>query len=128
MDLLIQIGVGEAYDRLTILEIKLERIENPKKLKNINREYEYLRGMMTTLIEPKDESRILEKAILRLKEVNEELWDVEDALREYEKEGDFGKEFVALARSVYKLNDERSSLKKTINECHNSYFVEEKSY
>lgn len=128
MDLLIQIGVGEAYDRLTILEIKLERIENPKKLKNINREYEYLRGMMTTLIEPKDESRVLEKAILRLKEVNEELWDVEDALREYEKEGDFGKEFVALARSVYKLNDERSSLKKTINECHNSYFVEEKSY
>jgi hypothetical protein len=128
MDLLIQIGVGEAYDRLTILEIKLERIENPKKLKNINREYEYLRGMMTTLIEPKDESRILEKAILRLKDVNEELWDVEDALREYERDGDFGKEFVALARSVYKLNDERSSLKKIINECHNSYFVEEKSY
>jgi hypothetical protein len=128
MDMLIQVGIGEAYDRLTILEIKLQRIEDAKKLGNVSREYDYLSGMMATIVQPKDEDRSLEKAILRLKEVNEELWDVEDALREYEKDNDFGKEFIALARSVYKLNDERSALKKTINQCHNSYFVEEKSY
>lgn len=128
MDMLIQVGVGEAYDRLTILEIKLQRIEDAKKLGNISREYDYLSGMMATIVEPKDEDHSLEKAILRLKEVNEELWDVEDALREYERDNDFGKEFIALARSVYKLNDERAALKKSINQCHNSYFIEEKSY
>jgi hypothetical protein len=128
MDIQIQIGIGEAYDRLTILEIKLERIEDEKKLKNISKEYDYLVSIMATIVPPKDENNELSKSIERLKEVNNELWDVEDALREYEKDNLFNEIFVKLARSVYKLNDVRASLKKYINKCHNSYFVEEKSY
>lgn len=128
MDIVIQIGIGEAYDRLTILEIKLERIENEKKLRNVSREYDYLVGVMATIVRPKDGNNKLNDAIFRLKEVNSELWDIEDALREYEKEEDFGETFVKLARLVYKLNDERASIKKLISEMHNSYFIEEKSY
>lgn len=128
MDILIQIGIGEAYDRLTILEIKLERIEDEKKLRNISKEYDYLVGVMATIVPPKDENNELSEATLRLKEVNKQLWDVEDALREYERDGVFNDTFIQIARSVYKLNDERASIKKLINEIHNSYFIEEKSY
>jgi len=128
MDIQIQIGIGEAYDRLTILEIKLGRIEEEKKLKNISKEYDYLVSKMTTIVPPKDEDNKLSNSINRLKEVNTELWDIEDALREYENDGVFNETFIQIARSVYKLNDERASIKKFINECHNSYFMEEKSY
>lgn len=128
MDIQIQIGIGEAYDRLTILEIKLSRVEDNKKIRNISNEYDYLVGTMATIVPPKDEDGSLSRTIKRLKEVNEELWDVEDSLREYEKNNNFDTLFIDLARSVYKLNDERSSLKKTISQCHNSYFIEEKSY
>jgi len=128
MDLLIQMGIGEAYDRLTILEIKLGRIEDSNKLKNISREYDYLTGMMTTIVQPKDEDGSLHNAIVRLKEVNQELWDLEDALREYERDNIFDEAFITMARNVYKFNDERAALKKIINQYHNSYFVEEKSY
>jgi hypothetical protein len=128
MDIQIQIGIGEAYDRLTILEIKLERINDSKKLENISNEYDYLVGTMATIVPPNDEDGSLLKSIRRLKEVNEELWDLEDALREYEKDNTFNEAFIKMARNVYKFNDERAFLKKTISQCHNSYFMEEKSY
>ena len=128
MDIQILIGIGEAYDRLTILEIKLEHIRDAKKIKNISNEYDFLLGKIAVIVPPKDEDGSLAKATYRLKEVNQELWDIEEALREYEKDNDFGELFVKLARNVYKFNDERSALKKTISQCHNSYFIEEKSY
>ena len=128
MDIQIQIGIGEAYDRLTILEIKLERIEDANKISNISKEYDYLVGTMATIVPPNDEDGSLQEAIFRLKEVNRELWDLEDALREYEKDNTFDQAFITMARNIYKFNDERAALKKTINQFHNSYFVEEKSY
>ncbi len=128
MDIQIQIGIGEAYDRLTILEIKLERIESEAKLKNVSKEYDYLVGTMAAIVSPKHEEDNLAKAVRRLKEVNEQLWDYEDAMREYERDNTFNDVFIQMARSIYKLNDERASIKKYINECHNSIFVEEKSY
>lgn len=128
MDIQIKIGIGEAYDRLTILEIKLERIKDNNKIENITKEYEYLTSIMATIISPSDDDGLLEKSIFRLKEVNKELWDVEKDLREYEKNNTFDKAFIIMARNVYKFNDERADLKKIINKYHNSYFIEEKSY
>lgn len=128
MDIQIQIGIGEAYDRLTILEIKLERIHDSNKLKNISNEYDYLVGTMATIVAPKSEEQAITESVRRLKEVNEQLWDIEDALREYERDELFNEDFVKLARSVYKLNDERAEVKRYLNKCHNSIFIEEKSY
>jgi hypothetical protein len=128
MDILIQIGIGEAYDRLTILEIKLERIEDHKKLRNISNDYDNLVSTMATIVRPSDEDGSLSEAIFRLKEVNKGLWDIENSLREYETELTFNANFISLARQVYILNDERASLKRIISERHNSYFIEEKSY
>ena len=128
MDIQILIGIGEAYDRLTILEIKLGRIEDNKKLKNVSNEYEYLVGTMASIVFPKIEEQAIYKSVRRLKEVNEELWSLEDAMREYERDNTFNDNFIQMARSIYKLNDERASIKRYINECFNSIFVEEKSY
>ena len=115
--MLVEISKGELIDKITILEIKDEKITDPKKLKNIRHELDTIRKLeFPTPIKEK------------LMEVNRRLWDVEDDLRLLEKEGKFDDEFIEKARSVYKLNDERSRLKKTINIEQGSNFVEEKSY
>jgi hypothetical protein len=128
MDIKIDIGIGDAYDRLTILQIKLDKIKDANKLNNISKEYDYLLLKMIKVISPDDDDNTLQKETLRLKEVNKKLWDIEDALRKYESKNDFGQEFIELARCVYKLNDERAAIKKTINEYYKSSFIEEKSY
>jgi|SRR5210317_296256 predicted transcriptional regulator len=115
--MLVEISKGELIDKITILEIKDEKITEPEKLKNVRHELDTIRKLeFPTPIKEK------------LMEVNRRLWDVEDDLRLLEKEGKFDDEFVKKARSVYKLNDERSRLKKTINIEQGSNFVEEKSY
>jgi predicted nucleic acid-binding Zn-ribbon protein len=133
MNLSIEIGIGEAFDRLTILEIKMKKISDAEKLKNINVEYDYLNNKTVDLISKNSDKvkpnifRILELS-KELSEVNEKLWHIEDALRECEKEKKFDERFIELARSVYFTNDQRAKLKKEINNSFGSKFVEEKSY
>lgn len=122
--MLIEISVGEAFDRLTILKIKSERIKNESKLTNIMNEYFYLQNLLKEELDVNEEDEDFKKLL----KVNETLWDVEDKLREHEEAQDFEEDFVALARSVYELNDKRASIKKDININWGSEFVEEKSY
>lgn len=123
-DILVPISVGELMDKITILEIKSERIKNPSQLENIVHELEALRAVRLRDIE----RAMLDKLSAELKRVNARLWDVEDAIRECDARGDFGADFVELARAVYRLNDERARLKKAINVLSGSRLVEEKSY
>ena len=120
----IEVSIGEVVDKYTILMIKASKIQDPAKLENINKELTYLIGIL------KKEDPLMTdyphtKALF---EINKELWKVEDDLRDLERVKDFGKEFVILARNVYKLNDERARIKKEINMKYGSEFVEEKSY
>ena len=123
--LLVPVSVGELVDKITILEIKARRISDPDQLANICRERDIL-------VAAHDDAQIENPAIAALRthlaEVNESLWDIEDAIRDCERRGDFGEEFVALARSVYRKNDERARLKGEISRAAGSALVEEKSY
>lgn len=122
-DLLVPISAGELLDKITILEIKSERITNPDQHANITRELAALHHVAAALDVGK-----LQALIASLKSINGELWHVEDDIRECEERGDFGARFIELARSVYRLNDERGRLKRTINTMSGSRFVEEKLY
>lgn len=121
----VEVAPGELIDKITILEIKLARILDEAKLRNVKIELE-------TLVEARDgsveASDALGELTVQLKAVNEELWDIEDAIRDCEREKDFGDKFVELARSVYKSNDRRAALKRDINELLGSRLIEEKSY
>jgi len=123
-DILVPISVGELMDKITILEIKSERLKNPSQLDNVTQELAALRAVRLG-----DVDRVtLDKLGAELRRVNAKLWDVEDAIRECDARGDFGQSFIDLARAVYELNDERSRLKKAINLASGSRLVEEKSY
>lgn len=121
----VPISAGDLLDKITILEIKQTRLANPAQWANVSVELALLQQTrVDTLIEPPE----LPPLVAELKAVNERLWDVEDALRQHEQDGDFGSDFIALARSVYQLNDQRASLKRRINELCGSFLMEEKSY
>lgn len=120
----IEVSIGEIVDKYTILMIKSSKIQDPAKLQNVNKELEYLIDVLKKE-DPLMTDYALTKALL---EINKELWKVEDELRDLERAKDFGKEFVTLARNVYKLNDKRANIKKEINITHGSNFIEEKSY
>lgn len=122
-DILVPVSVGELIDKITILEIKAERIKSPAQLANIERELAALRSAAKRL----DRSALAEPAAA-LKDINAQLWSVEDDIRDCEARSDFGAQFVELARAVYRLNDERARLKRVINEISGSRYVEEKSY
>ena len=123
----IEVSNGELMDKLTILEIKLDRIKDPIQLENITKEWLSLNDAVMTLLNTFGD-RSLYSRIDQLSDINKKLWDIEDWIRDCEKEQRFDKEFVELARSVYKLNDQRAQLKKDINILTKSNFVEEKSY
>ena len=123
-DILVPISVGELIDKIVILEIKSERISNTNQLANVANELGALRAVRLGDV---DRAR-LDALSAELKRVNARLWDVEDAIRECDARGDFGDDFVELARAVYRLNDERAQLKKAINVLSGSRLVEEKSY
>jgi hypothetical protein len=118
-------AVGELIDKITILEIKSERIADPAKLRNVTHELTLLRRL-------RGESGFhgceLDALGAKLKAANLALWEIEDEIRLCEQCGDFGERFIALARSVYKTNDERAALKRGINLLCGSAIVEEKSY
>jgi len=112
-------------DRITILEIKLEKIRDEAKLVNIRHEYELSMGALRKEIAQSPE---LDRMTAELKAVNAELWRIEDDIRAQERANNFGEIFVALARSVYRTNDRRAAIKREINDLFQSKIVEEKSY
>lgn len=120
----VEISPGELTDKLTILAIKEERIADPAKLENVRREKAVLRDGATAIERIRGHSDLA----AALKAVNEELWAIEDEIREHEARGDFGPRFIELARSVYLTNDRRARIKRQINDLHGSDIPEEKSY
>ncbi|MEM1300362.1 MAG: DUF6165 family protein [Pseudomonadota bacterium] len=121
----IEIAPGELIDKITILEIKTERISDAAKLANVRIELETLAASRDATLPPSAELTRLTSA---LKSVNEQLWVIEDDIRDCERANDFSDTFVKLARSVYITNDKRAALKREINELLGSRLVEEKSY
>jgi len=118
----LEVSNGEIADKLTIIEIKLERIKDPGKLANLRNEYEVVNQAMSTIL---DKSHPLYR---RLYEINTQLWVIEDHIRDLERARDFGDDFIQTARSVYFINDDRSDVKRKINEITGSNLFEEKSY
>lgn len=125
MHFLLETSPGEFLDKLTILEIKRERIKEPTKLANVRRELELLRGHWERAAVPRAEVADL---IAELKSVNETLWDIEDRIRDCEATRRFDADFVELARAVYRTNDRRAVIKRRLNEALGSRLIEEKSY
>jgi len=125
MNLSVPIGPGELVDKITILEIKSERLASTEKLANVRVELAALIAARDAAIAA---SEVLGQLTTALKKVNEALWQIEDEIRECERGGDFGERFIELARAVYHSNDERAAIKRQINELLGSMIVEEKSY
>ena len=125
MPILIEVAPGELIDKLTILEIKQANIADPAKRRNIDHEYAVLQQALAQSVPPVPGLDALTAA---LKAVNQELWRIEDEIRDHERAGDFGAGFIALARAVYHTNDRRAALKRRINELLDSPILEEKSY
>ncbi len=125
MSIKTEISVGEFLDKLSILQIKQDRIKEAAKLVNINREIETL---MTIWAGSTYSGSGIDTELDQLREVNEQLWDIEDDIRTKEAKGEFDGEFIRLARAVYITNDRRARIKKTINEKVDSGLIEEKSY
>ena len=121
----VEISAGELIDKLTILQIKAERIGDPDKLANVRIALEHLSGTRDEALSPSDELTRLEE---RLKAFNEKLWDIEDEIRNCEAAKDFGPRFIELARSVYQTNDRRARVKMQIDELFGSTITDEKSY
>jgi hypothetical protein len=123
--ILIDVGPGELIDKITILQIKSERMSDETKLKNVRHELAVLDAARKQHIPASSELTRLEAA---LKAVNGALWVIEDDIRQCEADKNFGQTFIDLARSVYIQNDKRAALKKEINLLTGSSIVEEKSY
>lgn len=121
MKILTPISLGELYDKISILEIKMKHIGDSQKLLNVTHEWEELRSVAINY-------PISDELYFQLKEINQRIWDIEDGIRECERDQHFQERFKELARAVYFNNDERASIKKEINLKYGSEIVEEKSY
>ena len=118
----IEVSNGEIADKLTIIEIKLSKIRDEAKLTNIRNEYAVVKEAMSTIM---DTSHPLYR---QLYDINSKLWEIEDHIRDLERARNFGDDFVQTARSIYFINDDRSEVKRKINEHTGSKLFEEKSY
>jgi hypothetical protein len=125
MKIFAEISPGELIDKITILEIKLERIADEAKRANVRREFDTLSATLAKEIPESDE---LTRLRGELKAVNLALWEIEDDIRDEERAKSFGEKFVKLARAVYRTNDGRAELKRRINLLTSSDLIEEKSY
>ena len=121
----VEVSAGELIDKITILEIKAERIADPEKLTNVHRE---LRSLTATREKALATSPELDEFTAELRRINERLWQIEDDIRDCERKRDFGERFIELARAVYRTNDRRAAAKRRINELLGSELVEEKDY
>ena len=121
----VPVSPGEVLDKITILEIKSERMGDPEKVANVCVELALLQETWKEFIR---DNEVISDLRVQLKEINETLWEIEDDIREKERAGEFDKRFIELARSVYVTNDRRSMVKKELNLHLGSEIVEEKSY
>ena len=126
MKILAEISVGELFDKITILNIKTQKIQDSEKLNNIKNELNFLNNQASNIKVKNQES--LNKNINKLQLINEELWDIENYKRECEANKDFGEKFIELSRDVHFKNDIRAQIKKEINLLTDSIIVEEKEY
>ena len=126
MKILAEISVGELFDKITILNIKTQKIQDSEKLMNIKNELNFLNNQASNINVKDQES--LNKNINKLQSINEELWDIENYKRECEANKDFGEKFIELSRDVHFKNDIRAQIKKEINLLTDSIIVEEKEY
>jgi Family of unknown function (DUF6165) len=127
MTISIEVSYGELVDKMTILEIKSIRLEEPTKLNNVQAELAAIKTSWSTVDTSRHEAEV-RQTIEALKQVNLRLWDIEDAIRLKESAKSFDPEFIELARSVYIENDQRARLKKHLDGLLGSRFSEEKSY
>ena len=118
----IEVSIGEIVDKLSILRIKKNNITDENKLVNINKEYDYLYNKVF------QELKIETSDFYEMIMVNEMLWNVEDSIRNKERNKEFDQDFIEMARTVYITNDRRAEIKRKINEKYSSEFIEEKSY
>ena len=125
MGAMVPVSWGEVIDKITILEIKSERLTDARKIANVRKELDLLRAIREREFPGHANLAALAQ---KLKSVNETLWTVEDEIRDCERNKDFGPAFIKLARHVYHANDERAALKRQINDLLGSDLVEEKSY
>ena len=123
--ILVEVSVGELLDKISILEIKKEKIKDSEKLKFINEEHAILKGQLDQNVKPDDK---LNKLFQSLKEINAKLWIIEDDKRMCEKNSDFTKNFIKLSRDVHFLNDDRAKIKLDINIHTGSKIKEIKEY
>jgi len=121
----IPVSVGELFDKITILRIKLKRFSDAAKRKNVKLELEALEKAVTKVPVSGPE---LDALVGQLEEVNNTLWDIEDGKRQAERDQNFGADFIELARQVYIRNDKRAEIKRKINMLTGSVIIEEKSY
>ena len=126
MKILAEISVGELFDKITILNIKTQKINDTEKIINIKNELNFLNNQASN-INVKDQDK-LRQNIDKLQSINEELWDIENHKRECEANKNFGEEFVQLSRDVHFKNDIRAQIKKEINLLTDSVVIEEKEY
>ena len=118
----IKVSIGEIVDKLSILQIKTEMIKEEEKLSNVKKEYDYLYDIVF------NEMKIEQSDFFDMVLINKELWNIEDDIRDKERDKEFDDVFIKLARAVYVTNDKRADIKKNINLKYGSKFVEEKSY
>ena len=121
----VPVSPGEVLDKITILEIKSERMGDPEKVANVHVELALLQETWKEFIR---DDEMISDLRTQLKEINEALWEIEDDIREKERAGEFDKRFIELARSVYVTNDRRAMVKKELNLHLGSEIIEEKSY
>ena len=124
-EILIPISPGELLDKITILQIKSERIEDPSKVANVRNELDLLQQVWQDKVE---DDETISTLTAELKSINEALWEIEDDIRDEERNRRFGERFIELARAVYVTNDRRADAKKRVNLHLKSNIVEEKSY
>ncbi|GMR16408.1 MAG: DUF6165 family protein [Gammaproteobacteria bacterium] len=125
MTIKVELAYGELLDKVTILQIKSERITDEDKLANVNKELELLNKLWNM---DEKSSVDISNEFTALKEINEKIWDIEDGIRDKERVKEFDQEFIELARSVYFSNDKRAEIKRAINLKLGSDLIEEKSY
>ena len=124
----IEVSNGEIIDKYTILEIKLQEIKDADKLDNVQTEYDSLKPVVDQIFNDTHAQEVLAELKLDLLNINKTLWNIEDIIRNHEREERFDSDFIELARSVYYTNDERAEVKMQINQLTGSTLVEEKSY